>query len=101
MSRLFTALTDRVSAPKPAVWPGTAGTLFVTIRPFGWAAGTGTDHVFSMYGFGTGLVGALLGFQRYSDFKVYVGWIGDAAHGGDQRIAIGDTGLFADGVWAN
>jgi hypothetical protein len=98
MSRLFIALADRISAPKPAVWPGGSGTLFIKIRPFGWSSGSGTDHVFAMYGSGTGATGALLGFQRYSDFKVYAGFV---SAGGDQRIVVSDAGLFADGVWAN
>src|SRR5215831_18728179 len=102
MARAFNALSDRIVTTSPAVWPGASGSVFVKIRPSGWGAGTGTDHVFWMYGFGNpGTTGALLGFQRYSDFKVYVGFTGDGGHGGEQRIIISDAGSFTDGVWTN
>jgi hypothetical protein len=101
MSRSFGAVTDRIVAAAPAVWPGAAGTIFLRIKPVGWGAGTGSDHVFWCYGYQQGGSHALLQFQRYSDNKVYVGWVGDGAHGGEQRVVIPDTGCFADGVWAN
>ncbi len=101
MSRYFGAVTDRITAAAPKVWPGTAGTIFVRIKPGGWGAGTGDNHVFWCYGYQDAGSRALLMLQRYSDNKVYVGWLGDPAHGGEQRIIVPDAGCFADGVWAN
>src|SRR5262245_50732679 len=95
MSRVFAAVTDRIVAPAPAVWPGATGSIFVRILPNGWASGTGTDRVFWSYGY-AGATLALLVFQRYVDNRIYVGWYGDGAHGGDQRIAISDAGCFFD-----
>jgi hypothetical protein len=101
MSRYFGAVTDRIVAAAPAVWPGAAGTIFVRIQPQGWGAGIVGDHLFWCYGYLDGSSQAFLLFERYTDNKVYVGWFGDATHGGDQRIIIPDTGCFSDGVWAN
>jgi hypothetical protein len=102
MSRYFGAVTDRIVAKAPAVWPGAAGTIFVRIKPVGWGAGSVGDHVFWRYGYQDGVSSyAFLVFQRFSDSKVYVGWAGDGTHGGEQRVIIPDTGCFADGIWAN
>jgi len=101
MSRYFSALTDRISAPQPAVWPEATGSIFLKIKPAGWASGTGTAHGFCEYGYFEGGSYAVLDFVRYSDNRIYAGWAGDAAHGGEQRIIIPDAGCFADGVWAN
>lgn len=101
MSRHFGAPTDRIFAPAPAVWPAASGTIFLKIKPDGWGAGVGGDFVFFSYGYFNGSVRALLLFQRFSDHKAYVGWFGDASHGGEQRIIVPDTGCFANGVWSN
>jgi len=101
MSRYFSALTDRISAPQPAAWPGTTGSIFLKIKPAGWAPGDATGHGFFQYGYGAAASYAVLAFERYSDNRIYAGWAGDGAHGGEQRIIIPDSGCFADGVWAN
>lgn len=66
-----------------------------------WSSGDSAIHQF--WGFGTydGLDYRLFGFQKYSDNSIYLGWEGDAGHGGDQRITLADTGIFVSGTWAN
>lgn len=101
MARAFDGNGDDLVCDGPITWPGNTGTIFVNIKPRGWSSGAGPTHAFWAYGWTAGTTRALLHYLRNNDGKAYVGWVGDAAHGGEQRIIVPDTGLFADGVWSN